>query len=202
MPEKRVLAAIPGQAHLIKEDDHTFIDSYDDEKNVRINSRDYQHATASSSAVQTKPNRTATGTGDLTGLEASPRLQAGVGGNGLIAIKADPVLKAGAGNLSGQVVGVEVNLDFGTSGTRTITGDVSAFSTFLAIPSGYTYSGHIAVIRVRDVNIKGWDHFLNLDSASVGFVTVVGGTYSTSDGYITIVIADTVYRIPFFSAVD
>jgi len=178
-----------------------------DSKNVRINSRDVTQATGDHTGVQIKPSKTADGTGSMTGLEVSPRFQASMGGNDLRAILGDPVLKAGSGDLTGQVVAFEANIDFGVDGTRTITGDVSAFSSFLAVPSTFTYSGHISFLRVRDVNIKGWDYLLNIDSAGgVGALVAVASDNmakspdsQTEDGYLRIVIADTAYQIPIYA---
>lgn len=149
-----------------------------DSKNIRLNSRNYESTSGDYSGVQIKPNVSVGGTTGICGLEVSPRFAAGIAGSTLTAIKADPLLKAGSGDLSGAVVAVQANLDFGTSGTRTIGGDVSAFESFLAIPSTYTYSGIIAFLRVRTVNIKGWDAFINFDDASVGMFGTeqTGGT--------------------------
>ncbi|KKM74942.1 hypothetical protein LCGC14_1395230, partial [marine sediment metagenome] len=108
--------------------DHFYIDTQQDGKNVRINSRNVTQAAGDHTAVSIKPSKSADGSGGITGLEVSPRFQASMGGNDLRAILADPVLKAGSGDIAAQVVAVEANIDFGTSGTRTITGDVSAFS--------------------------------------------------------------------------
>lgn len=170
-------------------------------KNLRVNSQTYT-TTVGQTGQQIKPRAGATVTGDYVGLESSPGINAGFGGESVVSIKADVVLKAGSGNLNGGVVGVQSNLDFGTSGTRTITGDVSAFEAFLAIPSTYTYSGDISFFRVRTVNIKGWDLFLNLDDANTGLSVGTAGTYSTADGYLKIKIGSTAYRIPFFAGVD
>lgn len=152
-------------------DDHLRIETMQDSKNVRINSRNVTQATGDHTGVQIKPSKTADGTGSMTGLEVSPRFQASMGGNNLRAILGDPVLKAGSGDLTGQVVAFEANIDFGVDGTRTITGDVSAFSSFLAIPSTFTYSALVSFLRIRDVNIKGWDAFLNCDSNGNGAIT-------------------------------
>lgn len=185
---------------------HFKLETTDDSKNVRINSRDYPGISGDSSGMQCKPNRSVTGTASITGGEFSPRFAAGIGGANLVGIKCDPLLKAGSGNLSGKVAGIEVNIDFGTSGTRTITGDVSAFETFLAIPSGYTYSGDISVIRIRGVNIKAWDYFLNCDNASVGAVSVAAnGMFKnpeadTEAGFLKIKIASTSYEVPFYAS--
>ena len=158
---------------------HIKLESDADSKNVRINSRSYTQTSGDASGVQIKPNQTVSsvdpGTTDvsITGAEFSPRFAAGIAGGNLIAIKADPVLKGGSGGaIAGEIVGVQVNMDFGTSDSRVITGDVSAFEAFLAIPNGNTYSASVAVMRVRTVNIRAWDVFLNFDDANTGACTV------------------------------
>ena len=187
-------------------EDHLHIDTKQDGKNVRINSRAYPGTSGDSSGVQIKPNRSVTGTAGVTGLEVSPRFAAGIAGSNLIGIKADPLLKAGSGNLSGKVAAVEANIDFGISGTRTITGDVSAYESFLAIPSSYTYSGDISFLRVRTVNIKAWDHLLNCDDANVGLVSVGSDNMfrdpenQSEAGFLKIKIGSIVYQVPFYVA--
>ena len=187
-------------------DDHLYIETMQDGKNVRINSRDVTQATGDHTGVSIKPNKTADGSGSITGLEVSPRYQAGCGGNDLRAILGDPVLKAGSGDIDGQVVGFECNLDLGVSGTRTLAEDVSALSAFLAAPSTYTYSKHVSFLRVRSVNIRAWDYLLNLDDANVGLVAVASNNMTkspdseTEDGYLKMVIGDTAYQIPIYAA--
>ncbi len=178
--------------------DHLYIETMQDGKNVRINSRNVTQATGDHTGVSIKPSKTADGTGSITGLEVSPRFQASMGGNGLRAILADPVLKAGSGDLSGQVVAFEANLDFGVSGTRTITGDVSAFSSFLAIPSTYTYSALVSFLRVRAVNIKGWDAFLNVDDENTGLTTASDPSASTNDRWIPVYIGTDKYYLRLY----
>lgn len=178
--------------------EHTAIKSVTDTKNVRINSRNYTQTSGDASGVQIKPNQSVSGTAGITGLEVSPRFAAGIAGSNLIGIKADPLLKAGSGNLSGQVTAVQANIDFGVSGTRTIGGDVSAFESFLAIPSTYTYSGDIAFLRVRSVNIKGWDHFLNLDDISTGVTAAGDKTGGGKNFYLKVLIGSTEYGIQLY----
>ena len=173
---------------------------------VKLNSRNYTRTSGDSSGVQVKPNQSVTGTAGITGMEVSPRFAAGIGGNSLVGIKCDPLLKAGSGNLSGAVTGVQCNIDFGVSGTRTITGDVSAFESFLAIPSSNTYSGDISFLRIRTVNIKAWDFFLNCDDANVGAVTVsANGMFKDPEGdqeagFLKIRIATVAYEVPFYAS--
>ncbi len=180
-------------------DDHLKIETMQDGKNVRINSRNVTQATGDHTAVSIKPNKSADGTGSVTGLEVSPRFAASMGGSNLRAILADPLLKAGSGDITGQVVALEANLDFGVSGTRTITGDVSAFSAFLAVPSSYTYSALVSFLRVRDVNIRGWDAFLNMDSDGNGLVTSGDKTGGSNSYWLSVYIGATQYGIQLYT---
>lgn len=185
--------------------DHWYIETMQDGKNVRINSRNVTQAAGDHTAVSIKPSKTADGTGSVTGLEVSPRFQSGVGGEHLRAILADPVLKSGAGDITGQIVAFEANFDF-DAGTRTITGDISAFSSFLDAPSsGYTYNGDISFLRVRGVNVRGWDYFLNVDDANTG-LAVIGATMfkdpndDEEAGYLKILVGSTYYQIAFWDS--
>src|SRR3990167_3277970 len=52
-----------------------------------------------------------TTTGQVVGLELSPRIEDTFGGSTITALKADPVLKGNTGNLSGDVRAIESNID-------------------------------------------------------------------------------------------
>ena len=150
-----------------------------------------------SSSTQIKPSGTASA--EAVGLEVSPRFQSAIAGTNLIGIKSDPVLKGTTGDISGQVVGVQVNIDFGTSGSRIITGDVAAFEAFLAVPSaGMTYSALVSVMRVRTVNIKGWDSFINFDDANTGATTATDKTGNTKSNTIKVHIGSSLLHIQLY----
>lgn len=179
---------------------HFQLQNLKENKNIRIGSRSLTGDSGDHSAIQSKPNRSVDGTGSVTAAEFSPRFAAGIGGANLVGIKVDPLLKAGSGNLSGQVAGVQVNIDFGTSGTRTITGDIAAFETFLAVPSaGMTYSGLVTVMRVRDVNIRGWDAFLNLDSSTTGVTTDADKDANNASHTLKVYVGSTLFHIQLYA---
>lgn len=184
--------AFRGGTVLTEVSNHMKIETMTDGKNVRLNSRNVTQATGDHTAVQCKPNKSVDGTGAITGIEVSPRFAAGIGGSNLRAILADPLLKAGSGDITGSVVGVEVNLDFGVSGTRTITGKVKAFSSFLALPSTYTYSDNIVFLHIRSPNIRQWTHLLEIESGnSVISDSAETGTSGTKRGWLLIDVAGT-----------
>jgi len=181
------------------DEQHIYWSTISDNKNIRLNSRDYASDAEDTgnehSAVQIKPNVSVGGDDfSICGLEASPRFAAGIAGLSLIGIKADPLLKAGAGNLAGQVAAVQANIDFGISGTRTIAEDIAAFESFLAIPSTYTYDALITFLRIRSVNIKAWDAFLNLDDTNTGCTQDSEETGGSSK-YLKVYIGDKLYTI-------
>ena len=168
--------------------DHFEIKSILDSKNVRINSRDYTLTSGGASAVQTKPNVSVGGSGvEITGLESSPRFASGISGGSLTAIKADPVLKGGATNLTGSVKGVEVNVDFGTDHTGTLTGDVSAYSFFYDSGSGLTRTGNAVMFLLRAPNISQLSHLLEIEAGNTTIAnSAETGTSGTKRGWILI----------------
>lgn len=183
----------------IEKDNHVLINSVKDGKNVRINSRNVTQASGDHSGVQIKPNQTAA-TASITGLEVSPRFASAIDGTNLVGIKCDPVLKGTTGDVAGQVVGVQVNIDFGTSASsRTVTGDVAAFEAFLAVPSsGMTYSALVSVLRVRTVNIRGWDSMINFDDANTGATTATDKTGNTKSNTIKVHIGTSLVHIQLY----
>lgn len=190
----------------IEKDNHVLINSVKDGKNVRINSRNVTQTSGDHSGVQIKPNQTVA-TAGITGLEVSPRYASTIAGTNLIGIKCDPVLKgSGGGDLSGEVTAFQANIDFGTSQTRIISGDVSALDSFLAVPSNMTYNGDVSFLRVKTVNIKAWDFFLNCDDASVGLVSVGDDGMNKNpegdveSGFIKVRIGSTAYEVPIYVA--
>lgn len=142
----------------------------DERSSYRIKSIDYVSTSGDFNAVQIKPNVSVGGTTGMTGLEVSPRFADKIAGNGLVGIKADPQLKGTSGNLTGGVVGVEANIDLGDpASTRTIGGDIAAFSSFLDLPSGVVHTAGLnTFLKVRTVNAAQWDAFLNLDDLNTG----------------------------------
>ncbi|KKK47447.1 hypothetical protein LCGC14_3155090, partial [marine sediment metagenome] len=121
---------------------HLHLNTQDDNKNVRINSRNYIGTSGGVSGMQCKPNQIVTTTGDLTGGEFSPRFNDCDGG-GLVAVKGDPVIKdASSARTVSSIVGFECNIDLPNAGSVvTITNDINAFSTFLDKGAGHTFSG-------------------------------------------------------------
>lgn len=169
---------------------------------LRLNSKDYVRTSGSIVAIQVRPRATVATTQDVIGVEFSPRT-AGVGTGALISVKSDVVLQTASATATVSAIrGLECNIDLPDSGSAyTITNNVNAFRTFLDMGSGHTVSGKKAVFCIATPNTSGWDYLIDSET-SAGLHTVASGTYSTAEGYFTVRVAGSVYRMPFFTGTD
>ena len=102
-------------------DSHIHIDTENDEKNVRVNSRDYEKTSGEHCAMQSKPNISVGGTTGITAFEASPRFASGIAGSKIVGIMSNPILKGAAGgNLSSAMRCYEGKLESDSGSTRTV----------------------------------------------------------------------------------
>lgn len=173
-----------------------------DNKPIQLNRRNFDRTNGSSIAVQIGPNQTVANTNDVIGAEIRART-AGVGTGALAPVKADAVLATATAVATVSAIKCfEANIDFPDSGSAyTITNNINAFRTFLDMGAGHTVSGKKAVFCIATPNTSGWDYLFDVESSS-GLHTVASGTYSTAEGYLTVRVAGSVYRMPFFTGTD
>jgi hypothetical protein len=114
---------------------------------VRINNHNFNNTTGDATGFQSKPGQAATTTGNLKGGEISPRFQDGFTANSIIGLHVDVDLKGTtAVTTDGDVRGMEVELVTSNSGTRTISGYVTAMR-FRTVFSATTITGNFTVFR-------------------------------------------------------
>lgn len=191
----------PQYRHPSRARENLDINSKEDDRPVRINSRDYGATNGNNIGMQCKPNQ-AEGTGNsITGAEFSPRFADGVGGGQIRAIAASPFLKGTTGDLTSNVVAIEAELDLGAGSTRTITGGVHVLRVIPTLPAGITYTGGKSVIKLDDPNQGGWDHLMNIGSGNVGAGQLANTTASVGAqiGQILIKVGATVRCIPYYA---
>lgn len=85
--------------------------------------------------------------------------------------------------------------------TPTPGGTLAALQLDSNVVTGATLSANDAFIRVTDSGATALSNFVNFGAAA-GCVTIGAGTYSTADGYITVRVAGTTYRIALFAGTD
>ena len=185
---------IPDRTGVEATDDHFYLETVQDNKQVKINSRDFSQATGSSIAFQVKPAQTVTSTGSLIGGEISPRLNNDIDIANVIGLHVDAYLKGTATKtVSGDVRGLQIELVTDDSGTNTVSGDVSAVRIRAAF-SASTLTGVMAPFRVEvaetQTNSQAWDCLFELTGQSAGVWNDDPATELTltAKGYIKVIV--------------
>lgn len=158
---------------------HLALLSTSDDKQVRINSRNFTQTSGSSIGFQAKPAQTVNG-GSVFGGEISPRVNSGVTLSGsIVGLFVDAYLKGtAAGTITGDVRGLNIEVVTDDAGTRTISGNVSMLRLRSAF-SATTITGKFVAIRVEkpetQTNSKTFDALLELPGV---FATGTGAIWS------------------------
>ena len=187
-----------------KSGSHLVLSTADDDKQVRINSRNFTQATGSSIGFQVKPAQTVTTTGSVIGGEISPRYNNAVAGGSLIGLHVDAFLKGtSAGTLSGDVRGMQVELVTDDAGTRTIDGYVTGLRMRSAF-SATTITGNFTAFRIEkpeaQTNSQTYDALMDLTSTiPLVWNNTPGTEPTTADGYIKVIVNGTDRFIQLFS---
>lgn len=177
---------------------HLTINSEYDNKQVKINARDYVQASGDSIALIVQPNQAATTTGEVYGAQIKPRLAAGFDGNTVNSVELDAEVKSGAGNLSSDLR--NINSYLGATGTGTITGNVVAIRARAEVNA--TVSGKIAFAHiVNHEGSKSWDaSFLFTEALGTHSMTTSSDkTANAKSGTIKVVANGTLYHIQLYA---
>jgi hypothetical protein len=177
------------------------INSTSDNKPVLVNSRAYTQTSGDSIGLQSKPDQTVASSGSVYGFQISPRVESAVTlGGSLSGIQSAPIFKGAAGTITGDVRAFEAAPDLNVlSGTRTVTGTVSALYAYLQAPSAGTYTGGCAVIHVPVSDQKPWDYLLYMPTAGQFFNNQAPTTLAKS---LTVKIGGTLYYLALYSGIS
>jgi hypothetical protein len=132
-------------------------------------------ASGDMTGFQTKPNQNATTTGNVVGIDVSPRIQSGFGLGAMTAILAYPTLKgSGAGTITGDIAALELiacedDLFSASATPKVLQGDVCVMkirSNFTVNPSGDTTI--MKIVNAEKANGGDWDSFIKFVSKTDG----------------------------------
>lgn len=180
-------------------DFHLFLETSDDDRQVRINSRDFSQTSGNSIAFQAKPSQTATTTGEVIGAEISPRVQSGIGFGVLKGLHIDVDMKGTSGGNGTDVRVLELEaVDAGVN-TRTVSGDV-AFIRFRSNLSTGTLSGDQTIFKIEaHEGSQAWDAFVKAPASS----GLSGGTITdalpANTGWIRVKLGSTFGKVPVYA---
>ncbi|OHB18483.1 MAG: hypothetical protein A2666_01515 [Parcubacteria group bacterium RIFCSPHIGHO2_01_FULL_47_10b] len=175
---------------------------------IRLNSRTDNTATSDFIGVQIKPGQgTSKTSGNVIGIEISPRLNSGVAlaaSGSIIGAHIDTYLKGTAvGTVNGDVRGLQVELVTDDAGTRTVDGYVAGIRIRSAF-SATAITGNFVPLRIEkpevQTNSQNYDAVLDLTSDLAGVWNDNPGTEpSTADGYLKVIVNGQARYIQLYS---
>ena len=171
---------------------HLLINTVEDDRAVRINTRSYSTITSGGTSLgfQSNPAQNVTTTGTIQGGEISPRINNGFTAANIIGLHVSPYLKGTtARTVSGDVRGQQIELITDDAGTNTISGDVVGLR-FRAAFSATTLTGHMVPFRVEtaesQTNSQQWDALFKLTGAASDAWGSNTDSGDTEGGYISV----------------
>lgn len=184
--------------YIAESGEHLQLETASDDKQVRINSRNFTQATGDSIGFQATPNQTVTTTGEVFGGQIKPRAAANVNVGGVNGLGVDVELKSGTGNASADLRGFNVYI--GATGTGTISGDVVGLR--LRHEVNATVTGDSVALDIDDnEGSKDWTHFLKLGAAlgTHGMTSAADKTANAKSGTIKVKAGGTLYHIQLYA---
>jgi hypothetical protein len=204
--------AIIGRVHAVG-GSHLDLKTVNENRTIRLNSRNYALATGSVIGFQSKPAITVSKTADgVIGGEISPRVNSGValaGGGTVVGLHVDTYLKGtAAGTISGSVRALELEQVTDDAGVRAITGDVNHIRIRSAF-SATSIGGKFVPIRIEKAEAqtgsKQYDAVLDLPDTNAGVWNKDPGTElnlpgGTVKGYIKVLVGGEARYIALYEA--
>lgn len=179
---------------------HMALNTASDDKQVRINSRNFTQTSGDSIGLQVTPNQAANTTGEVFGAQFKPRVADGFDAATVNGIGIDSELKgSGDGALSSDLRGV--NLYMGATGSGTIGGNVVGVRA--RVESNINPTGNIVLLLpVQHEGSQGWDGLVKFDAAlgTHSMTTNTDKTGNTKSGTIKVRGSDgTLYHIQLYA---
>lgn len=183
--------------------EHINWDTEDDDKTIRLNSRDYVATSGNFIGFQAKPAIAADGTAEIKGCEISPRVKDTFGCDTMIGVLSDCILKGTSGNLTGRLCSFQGQLTDENSAGRTITGVASILDAWHQL-AGHTFTGGVYVINVRAAGgATPWSGFAVLpDDGQIATDTGTPGVVTGATGWIKVMVGSATRYIALTDSVS
>lgn len=162
----KILITIASQFSHVVTGGHYSLETLEDDKRIRLNSRNYAATSGDIMGFDSRPRANASGTQTMIGGYIAPGYNDGVAGANLIGMIFDPYLKGSSGNLSGDIRAVQGQITDENVGGRTIGGVSSIFDAWQQL-AAHTFIGGVYVVNVRAAGgATPWSGFARLPDDS------------------------------------
>lgn len=162
----KVLITLASQFSLVVTGGHFALETLEDDKRIRLNSRNYAATSGDIMGFDSRPRANASGTQTIIGGYIGPGANDGVALGNIIGILSDPYLKGSSGDLSGDIRALQGQVTDENVGGRTIDGVVSMFDAWQQL-AAHTFTGGVYVMTVRAAGgATPWSGFAKLPDDS------------------------------------
>lgn len=143
-----VLLTLASQFSFVATGGHLALETLEDDKQVRLNNRDYAQTSGDSIGFQSRPRASGSGTQSVYGCQIAPGFNNAKSGNSLVGVQADCILKGTSGNLSGDIRAFQGQITDENAAGRTIAGISSILDAWQQL-AAHTFTGGVYVLNVR-----------------------------------------------------
>lgn len=158
----KVLITIASQFSHVLTGGHFALDTLEDDKQVRLNCRNFAQTSGDSIGFQTRPRGSGSGTATVYGGQSGPGFLDGIAGASLVGHLFDCILKGSSGDLSGDIRAVQGQITDENVAGRTVDGVSSIFNAWQQL-AAHTFTGGVYVVHVRAAGgATPWSGFANL----------------------------------------
>jgi len=194
----KILLTLASQFSFVVTGGHFALDTLEDDKQVRLNCRDYAQTSGDSIGFQSRPRASVSGTQTVYGGQFAPGYNDGIGGNSLVGLVADCYLKGSGGNLSGDIRAFQGQITDENSPGRIISG-VSCILDAWQQLAAHTFTGGVYVLNVRAAGgATPWSGLMKLIDDGGNIADLASAVTGNPTGVIKIKVGDTEGYIPMY----
>lgn len=149
---------------------HLSFETKEDNRAVRLNSRNFVATSGDMIGFQSKPRATVTGTGTVYCGQLSASISTGIEAASMVGLHVDTYLRGTTGDLTGDVRGIQIEMVDDGSSSRTVAGKCVGLRFRSNI--SYAVTGLAVPISIEDnEGTTAWDAVMQLPGDTISSVT-------------------------------
>lgn len=192
----KILITLASQFSHVVTGGHFALETLEDDKRIRLNSRDYEATSGDIIGFDSRPRANASGTQTMIGGFISPGANDGVALANIIGLLSDPYLKGSSGNISGDVRALQGQVTDENLAGRTIGGVVCMLDAWQQL-AAHTITGGVYVVNVRAAGgATAWSGLAKLpDDGQVATKGTPTTTLPANTAWVRIKVGDTFVKL-------
>lgn len=192
----KILITLASQFSHVVTGGHFALETLEDTKRIRLNSRNYAATSGDIMAFDSRPRANASGTQTIHGGFIGAGVNDAVALANIIGMLSDVYLKGSSGNISGDLRAFQGQITDENTAGRTISGIACMFDAWQQL-AAHTFTGGVYVMNVRAAGgATPWSGLANLpDDAQVATKGTPTATLPANTAWIRVKVGDTFVKL-------